>query len=181
MGTTALRGNLSVLRAWHPEDAPSLSQHANNRAVWRNLGDAFPHPYTLDQAEEYIEARRAQDGPQRIFAIEVDGAAVGGIGFQRGHDVRSRSADFGYWLGETYWGRGIATDAGRLVVAYAFETFPLNRLQAQVKAWNPASARVLEKLGFTLECRLREHVFKDGAFVDELVYGLLRHEFEAGR
>ena len=81
--------------------------------------------------------------------------AVGGIGIELGADVFRRSAEIGYWLGEPFWGRGIATEALRAVTDYAFETFDICRLEAGVFDWNPASARVLEKAGYTLEGRAR--------------------------
>ena len=85
-------------------------------------------------------------------------------------------AKIGYWLAEPFWGRGIATDAVRAVVDYAFAGFDLMRIEAYVFEWNPASCRVLEKAGFTLEGRLRKTVTKDGKTIDELLYGLVREE-----
>lgn len=117
------------------------------------------------------------------FAIVVDGGAgeraVGSVGLSIADDACVKAAKVGivgYWLGEPFWGRGIATEALALLVGYAFERFPFHRLEANVKAWNPASGRVLEKNGFRLEGRLRDRIFKDDAYVDQLVYGLLRGE-----
>jgi len=80
----------------------------------------------------------------------------------------------GYWLGEPYWGKGIATSAVRALVDYAFKTFDLVRLEAVVFEWNPASMRVLEKTGFTLESRMRKSVTKDGQTIDSFKYVLIR-------
>ena len=110
------------------------------------------------------------------FAIVVEGDAVGGIGIELGRDVFLRSAEVGYWLGEPYWGRGIATEALRAVTEYAFTTFDLCRLQAGVFEWNPASMRVLEKAGYTLEARHRKNVTKDGQTIDRVVYALVRDD-----
>lgn len=85
-----------------------------------------------------------------------------------------RSAELGYWLGEEYWGRGITSDAVRVVTAWGFAHLDIDRIFAQVFAWNPASARVLEKTGFTFEGRLRGAVYKDGRTTDLLSYGILR-------
>src|SRR5947209_2302263 len=104
----------------------------------------------------------------------VGGEAVGGIGVELGRDVFYRSAEIGYWLGEPYWGRGIATEALRAITECAFMTFDLCRLQAGVFEWNPASMRVLEKAGFTLEARHRKNVTKDGETIDRVVYALVR-------
>lgn len=100
--------------------------------------------------------------------------AIGGIGLEFFSDVHRITAETGYWLGESMWGRGFATIAVKAVTEYAFATFELHRLQAIVYQWNPASARVLEKAGYTLEGRLRNYIFKDNRIGDALMYARLR-------
>src|SRR5215510_773343 len=141
------------IRNWERRDVAALTRHANNRAVWRNLRDRFPHPYTTAHGEAWIRAA-AIERPTTSFAIAVGGEAVGGIGLLPPDDVHRRGAEIGYWLGETYWGRGIATEALRAFVPWCFQHFPICRLYAYVFEWNPASRRVLEKAGFTLEGHL---------------------------
>lgn len=162
-----------TLRPWRAGDEPSLVRHADNRNVSRNLKDRFPSPYTAADAAQWI-ARASAQTPPTSFAIVVDGAAVGGIGIELGTDVFRRSAEIGYWLGEPFWGRGIATEALRATTDYAFEHFDICRLEAGVFDWNPASARVLERVGYTLEGRARLGVFKDGRLGDRLLYALVR-------
>jgi len=162
-----------TLRPWRSGDEPSLARYADNRNVSRNLKDRFPYPYTTADAADWI-ARASAQAPPTSFAIVVDGSAVGGIGIELGTDVFRRSATIGYWLGEPFWGRGIATEALRAVTDYAFERFDICRLQAGVFDWNPASARVLEKAGYILEGRARLGVFKDGRLGDRLLYALVR-------
>jgi ribosomal-protein-alanine N-acetyltransferase len=161
-----------TLRPWRVGDEASLVRNANNRRVWRNLS-RLPHPYTTGDADAWI-GRASPQSPVTDFAIVVDGDAVGGIGVEIGRDVFYRSAEIGYWLGEPYWGRGIASEALRAMTEYAFVTFDLCRLQAGVFEWNPASMRVLEKAGYTLEARHRKNVTKDGETIDRLVYALVR-------
>ncbi len=162
-----------TLRPWRAGDKDSLVRYAENRNVWRNLKDRFPHPYTAADAREWIE-RSSAERPFTSLAIEVDGAAVGGVGIQPGTDVFRRSAEIGYWLGEPFWGRGIATEALRAMTEYAFEHFDICRLEAGVFEWNPASMRVLEKAGYVLEGRARLGVIKDGRTGDRLLYALVR-------
>jgi [ribosomal protein S5]-alanine N-acetyltransferase len=162
-----------TLRAWRRGDEASLVRHADNRNVSRNLKDRFPSPYTAADAREWIAHASAQ-APPTSLAIVVDGAAVGGVGIELGTDVFRRSAEIGYWLGEPFWGRGIATEALRAMTAYAFERFDICRLEAGVFDWNPASARVLEKNGYVLEGRARLGVIKDGRMGDRLLYALVR-------
>jgi len=163
----------STLREWKPGDAKSLVRHANNRKIWRNLRDAFPHPYTLADAKRWIKIANPTT-PETNFAIVVEGAAVGGIGLLLKNDVFRRSAEIGYWLGEEYWGRGIVTEAVRAVTDYAFETFDICRVYAGVFEWNPASIRVLEKAGYEFEGRMKKSVTKDGHTIDELIYAIIR-------
>jgi len=162
-----------TLRRWKVGDEPSLVRHANNRNVWINLLDGFPHPYTLADAEHWIQ-HVSRESPIRNFAIEVDGEAVGAIGLHPKRDVYRKSAGIGYWLGESYWGRGIITEAVKALTGYAFSHFDLHRLYAGVFEWNHASMRVLEKAGYTFEARLRKGVTKDGKTIDELIYAFLR-------
>ena len=111
-----LKLNKSRLRPWKEGDEESLVRHANNRAIWRNLRDLFPHPYTLADARHWIQIANPSLKTTN-FAIVVDGAAVGGIGLVLKDDVFRRSAEIGYWLGEEYWGRGIVSEAVRAVTA----------------------------------------------------------------
>ena len=157
------------VRSWREEDAASLAHHANNRRVWINLRDRFPHPYSLEDARAYIRAARARE-PQTVFAIAVGDEAVGGIGFMLHEDVERVSAEIGYWLSEEFWGRGITTEALVAVTAHAIRAHGLTRVFAVPYAWNPASFRVLEKAGYVCEGRMRRSAVKDGQVVDQLLY-----------
>jgi len=167
------------IRSWRAGDEPALAKHANSRSIWLNVRDRFPHPYTLADAEAWV-AKVLDAEPETQFAIEVEGEAAGGIGLFLQQDVERFSAEIGYWLGEAHWGRGLTTAAVRRFTDYAFATFDLCRIYAGVFAWNPASARVLEKAGYVLEGRLRRAAVKDGRVVDSLVYATVR-DFRSGR
>lgn len=159
----------SVLRPWQDGDRASLITQANNRKVWRNLKDRFPHPYTERDADDWLALARSNPG-RTNWAIEVDGFAVGGVGLEPMADVYARTAHLGYWLGEPYWGRGIMSDAVRVVATHALGELGFMRLEAPVFAWNPASMRVLEKCGFAREGVMRHSVFKDGELIDSVLY-----------
>lgn len=165
------------LRPWTPADALTLVALANDRAIWRNMRDQFPHPYTVASAEFFLTQVANQPQAACIRAIETaEGEVAGSVGIHFKHDVNRRSAEVGYWLGPAFWGRGLATEALRALTDYAFATYDLARLYAVVFAWNPASARVLEKAGFRREARLRNAVTKDGETIDALLYARLRGE-----
>ena len=161
-----------LVRSFEAHDAWSLARHANNRRVWLNLRDYFPHPYTVDDARTFIESARTRR-PETEFAIAIDGLAVGAIGFVLQHDVERVSAQIGYWIGEELWGRGVMTDAVKAVTAYAIARHGLTRLYAAVFEWNLASARVLEKAGYQFEARLRRSAIKDSRIIDQLQYAFI--------
>ena len=163
-----------TVRSWEWRDRDAIVRHANNRNVWINLRDRFPHPYTHADARNWLESVVGLH-PETNFAIAVDDQAAGGIGFTVQHDVGYRSAEIGYWLGEEFWGRGIATEALIAVTEYAFANYDLCRLYAHVFDWNAASARVLEKAGYTFEGRLKKSVTKNGQTIDQLMYAVVRN------
>ena len=159
-----------TIRPWRLDDAESLARHANNRKTWLAVRDLFPHPYTIEHAHEFLQ-RALSEQPEVVkFCVEIEHAAVGGIGVHPGQDVYRHTATVGYWLGEQFWGRGVMTEALIAVTDFCFDNFPLRRISAEVFANNPASARVLEKAGFILEGRLKNNVLKDGELLDSLVY-----------
>ena len=166
-----------AIRNWRYDDAAALARHANSRRVWASLRDRFPSPYTVEDADAWLR-HCARTVPVTDFAIEVGGEAVGGIGVVLGTDVERVDAEMGYWLGESHWGRGLMTEAVQAFVPWALARFNLARLHANVFAFNTASARVLEKAGFTLEGRLRHSAFKDGRLIDQLLYAYVREHWQ---
>jgi RimJ/RimL family protein N-acetyltransferase len=166
----------AIVRDWREGDAASVAPHANDRRVWINMRDSFPHPYTISDAETFIALASGMN-PRTLFAIAQNDQAIGGIGYTLHQDVERVSAEVGYWLGAAFWGRGIMTAALGAVTAYAFrEHSHLRRLYAVPYEWNPASMRVLEKVGYRCEGRMRQSAIKDGQVVDQLLYAILRDE-----
>jgi len=161
-----------VVRDWSLGDKDALVHVANSRAVWRNMTDMFPYPYGEVEADAWFSFLAGMPEPTH-WVIEVDGRVAGGIGVEIGEGVFSRSANFGYWLGEPFWGRGIMTAAAQMVAPYAMAQFNLCRLEADVFEWNPASMRVLERCGFVREGVSAASVLKDGQVIDRVVYALV--------
>jgi RimJ/RimL family protein N-acetyltransferase len=158
-----------IVRPWTSTDAESLHRHANNRNVSIHLRDRFPFPYELHHATTFLEWIGGQPAPT-VWAIEVQGEAAGGIGIEPRTDVERVSAEIGYWLGEQFWNRGIATEALRFVTAEAFKRFEITRLFAVPFADHAASVRVLQKAGYVKEGHLRQSAIKDGKVRDQCLY-----------
>ena len=158
-----------VLRPLVPGDAASLATHANDRDIWQNLRDGFPHPYGIADAEAYI-AMVSQRWRHTSFGIEVDGEVAGGISLRPGDDIARYTSEIGYWLGRRHWGRGIVTDALRAATRHALTDLGMHRVFALPFVRNDASRRVLEKAGYVLEGRLRYSAVKDGEVLDQWMY-----------
>jgi RimJ/RimL family protein N-acetyltransferase len=170
--------SLARLRPWRLEDEQALARHADNRNVWRNLRDGFPHPYTLADAREYI-SHYAGRSEAPGFAIDLAGEAVGSIALHPQQDVARLSAELGYWLAEPYWNQGIMTEAVKAVTHFGLSQLGFIRIYAQPFEWNQASMRVLEKAGYTFEGRHRKAVTKDGQTIDEFVYAILHNDLRS--
>ena len=164
-----------LIRYWEKEDAPAIAKYANNRKIWLNLRDRFPHPYHLSDAEAFL-TKVFEQQPTTFFAIANEQEAIGSIGFMLGEDVHRYTAELGYWLAEPFWNKGIMTEVVSKFTDFAFERFELNRIFAEPYTNNTASVRVLEKSGFILEGTLRGSVFKNGNILNQYLYAKIRDE-----
>jgi RimJ/RimL family protein N-acetyltransferase len=165
-------GDLRV-RDWRRDDLDALLRYASNPKIAANLRDQFPSPYTRRDGIDYLNYVRAMDA-KTSFAIEYAGEAVGGIGFKLGTDIARLSVEMGYWLGEPFWGRGLATRAVSAASECAFDRYDVVRVFATVFCHNVASIRVLEKSGFQREGVLRRSAIKNGVILDQFMYAKIR-------
>jgi RimJ/RimL family protein N-acetyltransferase len=162
------------LRPFRLEDAPRLTELANNIKIAENLRDGFPHPYTLTDAENFLKMCMDQN-PTQAFAIEYNGEYVGNIGVHPEKDVYRKSAEIGYFLGEPFWGKGIMTRAVKQMVEYGFENLDIVRIHTGIFEYNIASQRVLEKCGFKKEAVFEKAIFKKNQLWNEVRYALLKN------
>ena len=162
------------LEKLHLKYAAELAKAIGDKRVQDNLRDGIPFPYTEEHAREFISASLAAD--DIIFAITVDGMFAGCISAFRQNNIHSRTAEVGYYVACELWGRGIATQAIKLLCEYIFENTDIIRLYAEPFARNAASCRVLEKAGFKLEGVLRKNAVKCGVIEDMKLYSRLSFE-----
>ena len=152
-----------------------IAEYANNINVAKYLRNAFPYPYTVSDAEDYIKMCIENNNNRQICrAIVVDGKAVGSIGIFLQDDVYSKSAELGYWLAEDFWNKGIMTKAVKQLCEIAFEMFDIVRIYAEPFSVNKGSRRVLEKCGFKYEGTLIKNVYKNGEYLDSCIYALIK-------
>lgn len=157
------------IRPWRMDDLTELVRLANNRRIWIELRDVFPHPYTTEAGRAWIEFAARNNSPTH-FAIESEGLLVGGVGYIPGRDIERCGAEVGYWVGEPYWGRGIATAAVGALIDMLRAAADYTRIFAVPFASNTASRRVLERSGFRLDAVLECSAVKDGRVKDQCLY-----------
>lgn len=168
------------IRSYELTDQRALIKYANNNNITKLLRDQFPFPYTESEAKAWLNYACNQDR-ETNFAIANSKELIGAIGLNLQEDVNRYSAEIGYWIGEPFWGRGIVSAALLVFTDYVFNNFNLNRIYANVFEGNPASEKILVKAGYLKEATLRKAVYKDGKFLDQYVYGILKDEFIAGK
>jgi RimJ/RimL family protein N-acetyltransferase len=164
-----LKNGAIVLRPYTLDDAPSLAMIANNTKISDNLRDAFPHPYSLQDAEAFIN-KNISGEIKGVFAIIYKGVLVGSIGIHPQFDIYVKTAELGYYVAEEYWNRGIVSKSIEMITKYGFESLHLTRIFACVFEPNKVSMKVLEKNGFVLECIKRKAIFKNNQILDEYYY-----------
>ena len=157
------------IRNWQIRDAQALAAVANNRNVWNSIRNEFPSPYTVMDALAWIKHAN-EDKPVANFAIEIGNIVAGNISCTRHKDVYAKTVELGYFIGENYWGKGIATAAVALMLEAIKKNKEIVRIEAKIFGGNGASARVLEKNNFVLEGTRKNAIYKNGVIADEQVW-----------
>lgn len=163
-----------LLRPYKKDDEFSLQKNINNKKIY-NGTLTLPYPYTIKDAREWIdknlkEAKKKK--PQKInFAIDINGGVAGGIGLDH---IEEHKAELGYWLAESYWGKGIMTKAVKLVTEFGFNKLKFVRIYARIFIFNKASVRVLKKNGYKLEGILEKDIKKKDKFIDNYIFAKIK-------
>ena len=167
------------IRKWELSDAKDLAAALSNKKVQDNLRDGLPYPYTEQDGKEFISAMFSADENETFaFAITVDNMVLGSIGIFRQGNIHRQTAELGYYIAEEYWGKGIMTEAVKQICEYVFANSDIIRIYAEPFAYNIASCRVLEKVGFQYEGTLRSNAVKNSKVIDMKMYSLLKEEIK---
>lgn len=162
------------LRKWKISDAKDVQKYANNKKIADNLRNAFPYPYTLQDAEYFINSVIQKDEKSQCCrAIVKNDEVVGSIGLFLKDDVYCKSAEIGYWLAEPFWGRGIMSSAIKQLTDFAFKQYDIVRIYAEPYEYNTGSRKALEKAGFILEGIKKKSIYKNGNFFNSCIYALI--------
>lgn len=165
--------DIVTLRTLKKSDRKLIARYANNKKIWKNLRDIMPHPYSLEDADFFLEMVLMED-PVCTFAIEWNGKFVGICGLNLKEDIYRNTCEIGYWIAEPYWSKGIATHAVQQLVDYAFNTLHKERIHTGVFEYNKPSMRVLEKCGFEKEAIFKKALTKDGKLYNEVRFARIR-------
>ena len=167
------------IRKWELSDAKDLAAALSNKKVQDNLRDGLPYPYTEQDGKEFISAMLSADESETFaFAITVDNMVIGSISIFRQGNIHRQTAELGYYIAEEYWSKGIMTEAVKQICEYVFGDSDIIRIYAEPFAYNIASCRVLEKVGFQYEGTLRSNAVKNGKVIDMEMYSLLKAEIK---
>jgi RimJ/RimL family protein N-acetyltransferase len=167
-----IQGDNFLLRPYQLADKLALVKHANNKNISDNLRDRFPYPYTIEDAEWFINFVLENNNPVTNFVIEIHNEASGSVSFWLGEDVYRLNVEIGYWLGEEHWGKGIMTNVIKTIVKYIFEDFGIKRIYVMPFATSIGSVKTLEKAGFTKEAAIHNGVIKNGKIMDYYIYSI---------
>lgn len=168
------RDNIT-LRQVLDSDKFKIAEYCNNQKISGMLRDIVPYPYTLKDADDFIELCK-KENPQTTFAISYKKEFAGVIGLTLQTDIYRLSAEIGYWLAEPFWGKGIMTNAVQIVVNYGFYKLGLIRIFSGVLDANNASQRVMEKAGFKLDCIFEKAIIKNDKIYDEYRYSIVKEQ-----
>ena len=172
-----ITGPSVYLRPLEHEDAPILASYLNDPAVRRTL--LTYRPLSVGQERAFLDALAKNDQDIVLGVVLQDSDVLLGVTGLHRMDFRSRHAEFGLFIGDPgFWGRGLGTEATRLMLDYGFGTLNLNRVWLNVFGPHTAAQRVYEKAGFRREGVHREHYYVDGRYVDGVLMGILRADWK---
>lgn len=164
------------LKRFTNEDAEDLAKISNNKNISDNLRNAFPSPYSIEDAKLFIAS--AINSKDLIYKITVDGKLAGCISVSKKDDIYEKTGELGYFLDQKFWNKGIMTKAISLILPEAFDSLDVIRIEAVPMGKNKASQRVLEKSGFTREAEIPMSVFKNGEFDSYIIYSIFSKDVE---
>lgn len=162
------------LRVVTKNDKISLVKYANNKKIAYNLRNVFPHPYSEEDADDFIKSANENNPEKLILAIDLNGELIGCLGAFQQEDIYSKNAEIGYWLAEPFWGQGYISTALKKFIPMVFENMDIIRIYAEPFENNIGSKKALVKAGFKLEATLKNNIFKNGEVLSSCIYSILK-------
>lgn len=169
-----IRTERLLLRLFQLEDAEEVARLVNNYNIYKSTMN-LPYPYSIDDAIKWIKGMPKKVKSEKVFEFAITdkntGKLFGAIALS--NNKAFRNGELAYWIGEEYWGKGYATEAGKAMIEFAFKEKNYHKVYARHFRFNPASGRVLEKIGMKQEGVLVDHIIKDGRYEDLVFYGII--------
>ncbi|MDX8046150.1 GNAT family N-acetyltransferase [Gracilibacillus sp. S3-1-1] len=169
--------NRLLLRLFNETDAPEVAMLCNNYNLYKNTL-YLPYPYSIEDALVWIKHHLDNFNDDKYFEFAITDKTTGKLygAIALSNHQQFNNGEIAYWIGEEYWGHGYATEAAKAILEFGFVEKGYNKVFARYFHSNPASGRVIEKIGMKKEGTLREHVKKDGGYLDLIYFGILKHE-----
>ncbi|MEC1180681.1 GNAT family N-acetyltransferase [Metasolibacillus meyeri] len=163
-----------ILRLFQKADAEVVAKLCNNYNIYKSTL-SLPYPYKIEDALTWIEYHYDNFIEDRSYEFAVTDKETNEIygGIALSNNKQFNQGELAYFIGEPYWGKGYATEAAQAMVQFAFEEKKLHKVFARYFATNPASGKVMEKIGMVREGVLKEHIVKDGKYEDLVHYGII--------
>ena len=173
-------GKLVRLRALKREDMITAKDYMNDSEVRKNLQGGIPFPFTLEDEYKFYEGISGMKDTY-TFAIEsMEKRYLGGCGINQ-IDWKNSVATIGIFIGDkSCWGKGYGTEAIKLLTDFIFNEMNINKVKLNVYSFNKRAMRCYEKCGFIREGVLRQEIYREGRYHDDIVMGLLRDEYKKG-
>ena len=166
-----------ALRKWRIDDIGILASIANNYEIAKNMTDGFPYPYSIINAKDFITS--SQNNKNALLcAIQYNKDLVGSIGVFFQQDIYRLNASIAYFIDHKYWGKGIGSEAIRLITNYVFKQYKIIRLYAEPFERNLQSRKALEKAGYILEAIIQSNVIKNNEILNSCLYSCLKDDFK---
>ncbi|PJI07886.1 MULTISPECIES: GNAT family N-acetyltransferase [Clostridium] len=172
-------GEKVCLRAYKEEDIELATKFMNNEELQKFLNPRVPFPMSKLGEEEWIKAQKANENGQFNFAIEdiKTEKYIGGCGINELNWL-VRTAEVGIWVSKEYWGKGYGTDAMRVLLKFIFQNMNINKVKLSVFSFNERAIKSYKKCGFKVEGTLKDEIFKDGKYYDEILMAIFKDEFQ---
>ncbi|MGC5746878.1 GNAT family N-acetyltransferase [Chryseobacterium sp. NFX27] len=164
-----------ILSQLKEEDIPFVTEYLQDR-IFSDLTSNIPYPYTEEHAGVWVKMSREsfENNTGYTFAVRTkEGKIIGAIGL---HDRDDDKAELGYWVGKPFWNQGYVTEAAIALIDFGFKVLEFNKIYATYFLHNPASGRIMEKIGMEKEALLKQHLKKEGEYFDVMMYSVFKNK-----
>lgn len=176
--TLSLETDRLLLRKFKLSDAEMVTDLCNNYQIFINTL-SLPYPYTKECAKTWIQGHEDNFKADKLYEFAVCNKSTGDLygSIALSNNKKHKNGELAYMIGEPYWNEGYGTEAAEAIIKWAFEHMAYHKIYARYFVTNPASGRIMEKIGMEKEGILKEHVMKEGQYMDLVYYGIINPKY----